>query len=148
MMQPFSIRLAEEKDFPAIFSLIQEFAVFQQTPDKVSITPAQMEADKGLFQAFVAEVDGAVVGFATFFWAYYSWSGKALYLDDLYLQPAFRGLGMGKGLLQAVIELAQSRNCKKVKWQVSNWNKHAIAFYKAMGAVVDDVEINCDLLLS
>jgi diamine N-acetyltransferase len=147
-MQPFSIRLAEEKDFPAIFSLIREFAIFQRSEDKVSITPAQMVADKEVFQAFVAEVDGNIVGFATFFWAYYSWSGKALYLDDLYLQPDFRGYGMGKGLLQSVIELARSRNCKKVRWQVSNWNNHAIAFYKAMGAVVDDMEINCDLLLN
>ncbi|WP_343670979.1 GNAT family N-acetyltransferase [Chitinophaga sp.] len=147
-MQPFSIRLAEEKDFPAIFLLIREFATFQKSLDKVSITPAQMQAEKELFQAFVVEVDGGIVGFATFFWAYYSWSGKALYLDDLYLQPSYRKQGMGKGLLQAVIELARSQNCKKVRWQVSNWNQHAIAFYQKMGATVDDVELNCDLLLA
>lgn len=147
-MQPFSIRLATEKDFPAIFLLIREFAIFQKSVDKVSITPEQMLADKELFQAFVVEVDGIIVGFATFFWTYYSWSGKALYLDDLYLQPSVRGQGMGKGLLHSVIELARSRNCKKVRWQVSNWNHHAIEFYKNMGATVDGVELNCDLLLN
>ncbi|WP_440135050.1 N-acetyltransferase family protein [Chitinophaga sancti] len=146
-MQAFSIRLAGEKDFPAIFLLIREFASFQQSSDKVSITPAQMAADKDLFQAFVAESNGVIVGFATFFWSYYSWSGKALYLDDLYLQPGYRKQGIGKALLQAVIELARSRNCKKVRWQVSNWNRNAIEFYQKMGAVVDDVEINCDLVL-
>lgn len=56
-MQPFAIRLATEKDFPAIFLLIKAFAVFQQSEDKVSITPEQMLADKELFQAFVVEVD-------------------------------------------------------------------------------------------
>ena len=143
-----TIRRASEQDFPAILGLIKEFSVFQGTPEKVTITLEQMKEERDLFQAFVAEAeDGAVVGFATFFFAYYSWTGKALYLDDLYVQEAYRKQGTGKKLLNAVIDLATAHGCKKLRWQVSRWNTHAIGFYKSIGASIDEVEINCDLPL-
>lgn len=106
-----------------------------------------MVAEKDLFRAFVAVLDNTIVGFATFFPAYYSWSGKAIYLDDLYVLPEHRKQGIGKQLLQAVIQQAQADRCKKVRWQVSQWNQNAIEFYQAMGAVIDNVEMNCDLQL-
>ena len=143
-----TIRRASEQDFPAILGLIKEFSVFQGTPEKVTITLEQMKEERDLFQAFVAEAnDGHVVGFATFFFAYYSWTGKALYLDDLYVQETYRKQGTGKKLLHAVIDLATAHGCKKLRWQVSKWNTHAIGFYKSIGAGIDEVEINCDLPL-
>jgi ribosomal protein S18 acetylase RimI-like enzyme len=142
------IRKATTQDFPSILSLIKEFSIFQKTPERVTITLEQMTAEANLFQCFVAETDDKnIVGFATFFFTYYSWSGKALYLDDLYVQDAYRKLGIGKMLLDEVIALAKNNGCKKIRWQVSKWNDYAIAFYKSIGAEIDDVEINCDLIL-
>lgn len=83
-------RKAERKDFSSIVSLIREFSVFQKCPEKVSITEDQLLIDENIFNALVAEVDGNIIGFATFFFAYYSWSGKALYLDDLYVMGEYR----------------------------------------------------------
>ncbi|MCW3115051.1 MAG: family N-acetyltransferase [Segetibacter sp.] len=143
-----TIRRATEKDFPALLSLINEFAVFQKTPEKVSITLEQMKVDQDHFQCFVAEADSKeIVGFASFFFAYYSWSGKALYLDDLYVTEAFRNQGLGRRLLETIINLAKESNCKKVRWQVSKWNSNAISFYKKLGAAIEEIEINCDYYL-
>jgi GNAT superfamily N-acetyltransferase len=143
------IRKASQQDFPTILSLIEDFSLFQKTPEKVTITLEQMMAAKDLFQCFVAETSGKeIIGFASFYFVYNSWSGKGLYLDDLYVVDAFRKQGAGKLLLDAMIQLAKEEHCKKLRWQVSKWNSNAIDFYKKMGAVIDDTEINCDLLLS
>jgi diamine N-acetyltransferase len=144
----FIIRKATEADISAIFGLIKAFAVFQKTPEKVLVTPEQMKVDKDLFQCFVAEdtTTGEIVGFASFFYAYYSWSGKALYLDDLYVKDNFRKQHIGAALMNAVISFAKENNCRKLRWQVSNWNTYAQMFYKKLGAVIDDTEINCDLV--
>ena len=104
-----------------------------------------MIKEKNLFQCLVAEtVDNEIIGFATFFFAYYSWTGKALYLDDLYVRESFRKQSVGRKLLDQIIHVAKDSQCKKVRWQVSKWNLNAIDFYKKMGAGIDDVEINCD----
>lgn len=143
-----TIRRANEQDYPAILALIKEFSLFQGTPEKVTITLEQMKEESALFQCFIAETESkAAVGFASFFFAYYSWTGKALYLDDLYVQEAYRKQGLGKKLLDAVIGLATESGCKKLSWQVSKWNANAIDFYKSIGASIDEVEINCDLVL-
>jgi len=143
-----TIRKADQKDFPGILALIKEFARFQRTIDKVKITLEQMEKEKDLFQCFIAETpEHKIIGFASFFFAYYSWSGKALYLDDLYVTEDHRKQKIGQRLLDTIIDLAKKQQCKKIRWQVSNWNENAIGFYKKMGASIDDVEINCDLYL-
>jgi GNAT superfamily N-acetyltransferase len=68
-------------------------------------------------------------------------------MDDLYVKEKYRKNGIGKRLLDVVIEFARKEKCGKVRWQVSNWNKDAQDFYKKMGAKIDDVELNCDLIL-
>lgn len=143
------IRNANEQDFQQVVSLIKEFSVFQGAPEKVTITAEQMTEDRHLFRCFVAEAENKeIIGFATYFFAYYSWTGKAVYLDDLYVKEEFRKNGIGRMLLAKVIDLAKEQECKKVRWQVSKWNTNAIAFYKSIGATIDDVEINCDYVLS
>ncbi|MEJ7589891.1 MAG: GNAT family N-acetyltransferase [Ferruginibacter sp.] len=143
-----TIRNAEQKDFPQILALIKEFAFFQKTPGKVSVTLEQMEQDKDFFQCIVAETgEHTIVAFASFFHAYYSWTGKVLYLDDLYVTAPYRGQKTGANLFNYIIGLAKTAHCKKLRWQVSNWNENAIGFYKKMGASIDDIEINCDLQL-
>jgi len=141
----YQINIATEHDFPDILLLVKEFAEFQGTPDKVTIDLNGMVAGKQHFSALIARYEGKAVGFASFFYAWYSWSGKAIYLDDLYVQQTCRNQGVGKMLFDAVIETAKKENCIKLRWQVSNWNKNAIEFYQKMGAEIDEVEINCDL---
>jgi diamine N-acetyltransferase len=142
------IREAEVADFTNVIALIKEFSFFQKTPEKVTITLEQMTTEKDFFRCLIAETRNKdVVGFATFFPAFYSWSGKAFYLDDLYVKESSRKQGIGKKLLEAVITLAKEDGCKKVRWQVSGWNADAIYFYEKIGAVLDDTERNCDLML-
>ena len=144
-----NIRPANEMDFPEIFSLITEFSVFQGTPEKVSITVDQMQENKELFNCLVAETkDKHIIGFASFFFAYYSWSGKALYLDDLYVKETFRNQAIGKILFDAVLVYAKNNHCNKMRWLVSKWNTNAIGFYKSIGANIDETELTCDLTLN
>ncbi|WP_128548840.1 GNAT family N-acetyltransferase [Larkinella soli] len=144
-----TIRTAHPADYSQIVRLINEFALFQGVPHNVTITAEQMQQDQHLFYCLVAETEAKdLIGFATYFPAYYSWTGKALYLDDLYVKEEYRKQGVGRQLLKAVINLAKEQSCKKVRWQVSNWNTNAIAFYQNLGARVDTVEINCDYKLS
>lgn len=139
------IRKANEKDFPAIIALIKKFAVFQKTPEKVSITLEQMIQDKDIFQCLVAVSDDEIAGFGTYFFTYHSWSGKGLHLDDLYVKESFRKTGTGKKLLDNIINLAKEEKCKNVRWMVSAWNLNAIDFYKRIGATVDEIDLNCNL---
>lgn len=142
-----TIRTATENDFGDILTLIKEFAQFQKTPERVTNTLELMKEEQDSFNCLVAEVDGKIIGFATFFFCYYSWSGKSMYLDDLYVTDSHRGGHIGTDLLLQIIEKAKAEKCKKVRWQVSNWNQKAIDFYKNFGADVGDIEINCDLEL-
>ncbi len=145
---PFKIRLAAENDFTAIHILNKEFAQFIKTPQKFIITLEQMLEEQEYFQCLVVEnKEGVIIGFATTFIAWYSWIGKSMYLDDLYIIEKYRGNKVGSQLMDAVFQLAREQNCKKVKWEVSKWNKNAIDFYKKMGAIIDDVNTNCDLML-
>ena len=146
-----TIRKAGVADFPAIYALFREFAVFQKTPEKLHITLDQLIADEAHFQCFVAEAGGEteanreIVGFATFFMAYYSWTGKAIYLDDLYVRESSRKYGIGKKLLFAVIDFSKDNGCKTVRWLVSRWNGNAMAFYKSIGAEIYETEMVCVL---
>jgi len=140
------IRPAELKDYDTLYSMMREFAEFQKTPERLTLTPEQMRIDKDIFNCLVAVTSmNEIVGFSTWFFAYYSWTGKAVYMDDLYVIERYRGHGIGSRLLQAVIDLAKQASCTKVKWQVSKWNDPGISYYKKMGATIDEVDINCDL---
>lgn len=68
-------------------------------------------------------------------------------MDDLYVKPEYRGLGLGTKLINEVISFARSQNCHKVRWQVSEWNTNSIEFYKSLGAKLDNLEYRCDLIL-
>jgi ribosomal protein S18 acetylase RimI-like enzyme len=110
---------------------------------KNSVEKMNMESD--YINGFVAESDnGNLVGYATCFYAYFTWVGKSMYMDDLYVTPDYRGKGLGLKLITEVIEKAKAEDCKRVHWQVAGWNQNAIEFYKSLGATVDDIESNCD----
>lgn len=141
----FNIRAVQEADFSRLIALFKEFAVFEKRPDKMKNTVEQMKLEKEYFKAFVATVDDEIVGFASYFISYHTWSGKCIYMDDLYVTSSVRGAGIGKALMDEVIDLAKKENCKKVRWQVSDWNKNAQDFYESIGASIYQGEYVCDL---
>jgi len=144
-----TIRRIQESDYQHLFSLIMELAVFEKQPEKVTNSAELMRIEKNYINGFVAvNNDNEIVGYATCFFAYFTWIGKSLYMDDLYVKQAFRSNGIGSKLINSVIDFAKKENCKKVRWQVSKWNTPAIEFYKSLGAIIDDVESNCDLMLN
>ncbi len=142
-----TIRKIEEYDFPVLIFLFKEFALFEKLPGKMTNSVEQMMKEKEYLTGFVA-VNAAdeILGYVTYFFGYYTWIGKSLYMDDLYVRPDFRGAGVGTKLINEVIAFAKAENCKKLRWQVSEWNQPAIDFYKSLGANVDAVESNCDLV--
>ncbi|MFT3993810.1 MAG: GNAT family N-acetyltransferase [Dysgonomonas sp.] len=145
-----TIRISKitEADFKELISLFREFAAFEKVPEKMTNSVDQMIREKDFVNGFVAkDADGDIVGYATYFFAYYTWVGKSLYMDDLYIRKQYRGMGIGSVLIRKMIDFAREQNCNKIRWQVSDWNNPAINFYKSLGAQIDDVERNCDILL-
>ena len=138
------IRNATEADFPAIISMIRELAAFEKAPEKVTNSVEQMTREKDLFRCFVAETESKeIVGIALWFFAYYTWVGKSLYLDDLYVKEPFRKNRVGTALLRKIFEVASAEGCQRVRWQVLNWNRPAIEMYRKSGAEIDDEWLNC-----
>jgi len=142
----FTIRKANESDFNSIFSLVYELAIFQGTPERIVNSVEQMKREQEFFQSFVAETeDGEIIGMASYFFAYYTWVGKSLFLDDLYVKESRRGHKVGSALLKKIFEVARIENCKRVRWLVSKWNKNAIQFYRKIGAEIDEEAFVCDV---
>lgn len=138
------IRIATKADYPAILGLIQELADFEKASDQVINSVEQMEQEQEHFHCFVAEKDGEIVGMALYFIAYFTWVGKSLYLDDLYVKQELRGQGIGKLLLKEIFKVARDENCKRLRWQVLEWNTPAVEFYKSIKANIDTEWYNCD----
>lgn len=142
-----NIREAQVSDFESIHALFKEFAEFEKLPEKMTNTVDRMIAEKDFFNCFIAETsDNKIIGYVTYFFCYYTWTGKALYMDDLYVEPDFRGQRVGSMLIRQIIEYAKDTGCHKLRWQVSEWNKPAIDFYQKLGAEINHVDQNCDLI--
>lgn len=140
-----TIRPAVENDFENVLSLVKELAIFQHMPERVLNTVEQMKQEKAWFNCLVAENEqNEMVGIASYCFIYYTWVGKSLYLDDLYVKQTERGQKIGTLLLQKLFDIAKTENCKRVRWQVSDWNKPAIEFYRKCGAEIDEELYNCD----
>jgi ribosomal protein S18 acetylase RimI-like enzyme len=140
-----NIREATEADYPAILSMIKELADFEKAPDKVTNSVEQMKREKELFGCFVAETRSKeIIGMALWFFAYYTWVGKSLYLEDLYIKEQYRRNKVGSALLRKIFEVASAEDCQRVRWQVLNWNKSAIEMYRKSGAEIDEEWLNCN----
>lgn len=140
-----TIEKAQKSDLKEIHRMILDFATFQKTPEKVYITAEQMETDADLLKVLIVKKDEKPVGFATYYFGYSSWSGRNLYLDDLYLESDQRGHGIGDQIMDKLELIARDNNCKSMRWLVSKWNESAIDFYKKRGASVDGTEFTCQL---
>jgi len=140
-MSDHNLRPATPADLPAIVGLIRELAEFEKLLHLVVVTPESLAphlfGPRPVAEAVVAEVNGEVVAFALFFTNFSTFLGKpGLYLEDLYVQPAHRGTGLGKALLHHLGALAVARGCGRFEWSVLDWNAQAIRFYESMGATV------------
>ena len=95
--------------------------------------------DRPAAEVIIAEVDGAPAGFALFFHNFSTFLGRrGLYLEDLFVRPQFRGLGLGKRLMTHLAKLAVERGCGRFEWSVLDWNAPSIQFYKSLGAEPKD----------
>lgn len=144
----YTIRWGTPEDAPAIQALIQELAEYEREPDAVDTTPESLREDgfgsNPCFKVFVAEDDDeGVVGIALFFLGYSTWKGRMLYLDDLVVRESMRGQGIGKKLLDSVMQHAKEEKAQIVSWQVLDWNSPAIDFYKKIGATFQTDWYNC-----
>jgi GNAT superfamily N-acetyltransferase len=134
-----AIRAATEADVPQILAFIRALATYEREPAAVIATEDGLLRDgfgpNPYFECLMAEWDGAPAGFALFFFNYSTWLGRpGIYLEDLFVLPEFRGLGIGKSLLQKVAAIAVEKGCLRLQWEVLDWNTPAIDFYRAMGA--------------
>ncbi|MBK6393740.1 MAG: GNAT family N-acetyltransferase [Betaproteobacteria bacterium] len=140
-MADVSIRPAVPGDAAAIHALIRELAEYERLTQLCTGSTADLAA--ALFgpqpaaEVLLAEVDGGIAGFALFFHNFSTFlARRGLWLEDLYVRPAFRGHGIGSRLLRAVAAIAVARRCGRFEWSVLDWNAPAIGFYERLGATV------------
>jgi len=136
-----ALRPAEPRDLPAIVGLIRELADFEHLTHLVETTEERLHPHlfgaRPVAEAAVAESGGAVVAFALFFTNFSTFLARpGLYLEDLFVQPAQRGRGIGRALLEHLGALAVERGCGRFEWTVLDWNENAIRLYEGMGATV------------
>ncbi len=134
-----TIRPATEGDVPQILAFIRALAAYEREPDAVIATEEGLLRDgfgpNPYYQCLIADLDGRPAGFALYFFNYSTWMGRpGIYLEDLFVPPEFRGLGIGKALLKKVAAIAVEKDCRRLQWEVLDWNTPAIDFYRAMGA--------------
>lgn len=139
MNQDFKIRFADQKDVPLILSLIRELARYEHLEDEVVATEAILNEwlfEKRTAEVLIGEADGVPVGYALFFHNFSTFLGRSgIYLEDLFIQPAYRGHGYGKTLLKRLAALTLERGCGRLEWSCLDWNQPSIEFYRSMGAV-------------
>lgn len=133
------IRNAQEKDIPLILTFIKELAEYEKLLDQVKVTEELLKeslfGERRFVEVLIAEYKGEPAGQALFFHNFSTFVGRpGIYLEDLYVRPHLRGKGIGKALLNSLINLAKERNCGRVEWAVLNWNTPSIEFYKSIGA--------------
>lgn len=147
-----NIRRAVKEDCPRLLELIQELAVYEKAPDEVSVTLEHFEAsgfgENPVWWAFVAEENGIVNGFALYYIRYSTWKGQRMYLEDILVTEKSRGKGLGKLLMDRLIEEAKEKRFNAIVWQVLEWNEPAINFYKKYNADFDPEWINCSIDLN
>ena len=135
-----TIRPAQSHEMGVVLGFIRELAVYERLEEQCVATEAQLAT--ALFGArpyaevVFACLDGTPVGFALFFHSFSTFLGKpGLYLEDLFVRPAARGLGIGKRLLVWLARTALERGCARLDWAVLDWNAPALGFYRSLGAV-------------
>lgn len=146
------VRRAVEEDCPRLLELIRELAVYEKAPNEVTVTLEHFTesgfGEKPVWWAFVAEENNIIQGFALYYIRYSTWKGQRMYLEDIIVTQEARGKGIGKLLMNRLIEEAKEKKFSGMMWQVLEWNEPAINFYKKYFNPSFDPEwINCSLNL-
>jgi GNAT superfamily N-acetyltransferase len=128
-----TIRPAAVSDVPQILTFIRALAAYEREPEAVEATEADLERDgfgpHPSYYCLIAELDGVPAGFAFYFYNYSTWLGRrGIYLEDLFVEPRFRGLGIGRALLERVAAIAVQEHCTRLQWEVLDWNRPATDF--------------------
>jgi GNAT superfamily N-acetyltransferase len=135
----YAIRPATAQDVAEILRLIRELAEYEKLAHMAVGTPAMLQ--EALFgarpscEALIAERSGRAVGFALYYTTFSTFLCKpGIHLEDLFVEPAHRGAGIGKALLKRLARLAAERGCGRLEWHVLDWNEPSIRFYESLGA--------------
>lgn len=134
-----NIRLTTRDDVPRLLSLIRELATYEKKPEKAVVTEADLLRDAfgpaPKFRALIAEWDDEPAGYASFFYFYSTFQGRAaLFLEDLFVLEQLRRKGIGRAMLVEVCKIAVNEGCFGLRWEVLDWNRPAIQFYEKLGA--------------
>ncbi|OWK23100.1 GCN5 family acetyltransferase [Rhizobium yanglingense] len=134
-----TIREAVREDAATLLGFIRELAIYEKAEHEVAATIEKIEESifgtNSVTRALICEQDSRPVGMAIWFFNYSTWQAKnGLYLEDLYVTPAARGLGAGRALLKRLAEIALEAGCGRFEWSVLDWNEPAIRVYQAIGA--------------
>jgi GNAT superfamily N-acetyltransferase len=141
MEERFLIRPAAREDVPDLVRLIRELAIYEKLEDQAVGTPEALErhlfGERPVCEAMVAHAGGRAVGFALYFLTFSTFLCKpGLYLEDLFVEPAHRGSGIGKALLVRLARMAVERGYGRFEWRVLDWNEPSIRFYESLGAAI------------
>ena len=137
-MNTLHFRSAERKDTPLILEFIRKLAAYEQMAEEVVADEATLETwifDKQKAEVLFAMEGDREIGFALYFHNFSTFLGRAgLYLEDLYVEPEFRGKGYGKAILQKLSAIAVEHGCGRLEWWCLDWNQPSIDFYRSLGA--------------
>lgn len=138
-MSTVNVRPAIKSDAKTIHRFIMDLAIYEKAEHEVKSTIADIEntlfTEGCTAHALIAELNGEPVGMAVYFFNYSTWLGQnGIYLEDLYVSPSHRGLGLGKKLMAGLARIAKEKNCGRMDWSVLDWNQPAIDVYDAIGA--------------
>lgn len=139
MSAAFTLRATTAADVPALHRLMRDFAAYEKLEHRFKITEARLHdvlfGAKPALESMLAEVDGAPVGFAIWYFLFGTFSGRyGLFVEDIYIEPAHRGRGIGLALFRHMARIAVERDCIQMEWNVLDWNTPAIEFYRRIGA--------------
>ncbi len=137
-----NLRVAERTDLPLVFGFIKKLAEYEDLLPEVKATErslAELLFDRKIATAVIAEAAGQAVGFALYYYSVSTFIGQsALFIEDLFVLPEYRGRGYGKTLFQFLAKQAIAQNCWGLEWVCLDWNEPSIRFYKSLGAVPRD----------
>ncbi len=147
-MPPIHIRSATPADADLIFALVGELALYEKLADAVDSSAESLAdalfCDRPRVFCDIADYEGQAAGLAIWFYTFSTFRGRhGIWLEDLYVRPAFRGRGLGKALLSRLAARCVAENLARLEWSVLDWNTPSIAFYKGMGAGLMDEWTNC-----